>query len=198
MTLVPIVVEQSTKGERSYDIFSRLLKERIIFLTGEINDEKADLIIAQMLFLESENSEKDISFYINSPGGVLTAGLAVYDTMQYTGCDISTICIGQAASMGALLLAAGTAGKRMALPNARIMLHQPWGGARGVTSDLQIHARETLKLKDKVIDILVDHTKQSHDKIKIDIERDFFLSAGEARNYGVVDKVIIKRKQEKS
>lgn len=198
MTMVPIVVEQSARGERSYDIFSRLLKDRIVFLTGEVSDEKGDLIIAQMLFLESENSEKDISFYINSPGGVITSGLAIYDTMQYIGCDISTICIGQAASMAAILLSAGTAGKRMALPNARIMLHQPWGGASGITADLEIHARETLKLKDKVNDILVHHTGQTVEKIKIDIERDFFLSAGEAKNYGIVDKVIFKRKAEKS
>ncbi len=196
MTLVPIVVEHSTRGERSFDIFSRLLKDRIVFLTGEVNDSKADLIIAQMLYLESENNEKDISFYINSPGGVITSGLAIYDTMQFISCDISTICIGQAASMAALLLAAGNPGKRMALPNSRIMIHQPWGGASGITADLEIHARETLKLKDKVNDILVNHTGQTIEKIKSDIERDYFLSAGEAKNYGLIDKVIFKRKAE--
>lgn len=198
MTLVPIVVEQSTRGERSYDIFSRLLKDRIVFLTGELEDSNADLIIAQMLFLDQENSEKDISFYINSPGGVITAGLAVYDTMQYISSDVSTVCIGQAASMAALLLAAGAPSKRIALPNSRIMIHQPWGGASGVAADLEIQARETLKLKDKVNDILVHHTGQALDKIKVDIERDYYLSAGEAKNYGIIDKIIYKRKPEKS
>jgi ATP-dependent Clp protease protease subunit len=198
MTLIPIVVEQSTRGERSYDIFSRLLKDRIVFLTGELEDQNADLIIAQMLFLEQENNEKDISFYINSPGGAITAGLAVYDTMQYISCDVSTICIGQAASMAALLLAAGAPSKRMTLPNSRIMIHQPWGGASGVAADLEIHARETLKFKDKVNDILVHHTGQALDKIKVDIERDYFLSAGEAKNYGIIDKIIYKRKPEKT
>ncbi len=190
MTLVPIVIEQSSRGERAYDIYSRLLKDRIIFIGGAIEDHLADLIIAQLLFLESEDPEKDISIYINSPGGVITAGLAIYDTMQYIKPDVSTICIGQCASMGAVLLAAGTPGKRYALPNARIMIHQPWGGAQGQASDIEIQAAEILRNKEKLNDILAHHTGQPLKRIKKDTDRDFFMSAQEAKDYGLIDEVV--------
>ncbi|RCK80821.1 MAG: ATP-dependent Clp protease proteolytic subunit [Candidatus Ozemobacter sibiricus] len=190
MTLVPIVIEQSSRGERAYDIYSRLLKDRIVFIGGPIEDHLADLIIAQLLFLESEDPEKDISVYINSPGGVITAGLAIYDTMQYIKPDVSTICIGQCASMGAVLLAAGTPGKRYALPNARIMIHQPWGGAQGQASDIEIQAAEILRNKEKLNDILAHHTGQPLKRIKKDTDRDFFMSAQEAKAYGIIDEVV--------
>jgi ATP-dependent Clp protease protease subunit len=190
VTLVPIVIEQSSRGERAYDIYSRLLKDRIVFIGGPIEDHLADLIIAQLLFLESEDPEKDISVYINSPGGVITAGLAIYDTMQYIKPDVSTICIGQCASMGAVLLAAGTPGKRYALPNARIMIHQPWGGAQGQASDIEIQAAEILRNKEKLNDILAHHTGQPLKRIKKDTDRDFFMSAQEAKAYGIIDEVV--------
>jgi ATP-dependent Clp protease protease subunit len=193
MNLVPIVVEQTPRGERSYDIYSRLLKERIIFLAGPVEDHTADLVAAQMLFLESEAPDKDIYLYINSPGGLVTAGLAIYDTMQYIRCDVSTLCLGQAASMGAHLLAAGTSGKRFALPNARIMIHQPLGGFQGQASDVEIHAREIIKLKDRLNEMLAAHTGQPADRIQEDVERDFFLTAQEACDYGLIDKVLIHR-----
>ena len=194
-TLVPYVVERSGNGERSYDIFSRLLKERIIFIDGEINDATADLVVAQILFLESENSEKDISIYINSPGGSVTAGLAIYDTMQYVKCPIQTICLGQAASMGAFLLAGGTKGKRYTLPSARVMIHQPWGGVEGQESDIAIHAKEILRLKKLTIEHFAEQTGKPFDEVAKDIERDFFMSAEEALAYGIVDKVMDKRKK---
>ncbi len=194
-TLVPYVVERSGNGERSYDIFSRLLKERIIFIDGEINDATADLVVAQILFLESENSEKDISIYINSPGGSVTAGLAIYDTMQYVKCPIQTICLGQAASMGAFLLAGGTKGKRYTLPSARVMIHQPWGGVEGQESDIAIHAKEILRLKKLTIEHFAEQTGKSFDEVAKDMERDFFMSAEEALAYGIVDKVMDKRKK---
>ena len=190
MNLVPMVVEQSPRGERSWDIYSRLLKERIIFLGRTVDDVSANLIIAQMLFLEADDSDKDITFYIHSPGGVVTAGLAVYDTMNYVRCDIATLCMGQAASMGALLLAAGTKGKRYALPNSRIMLHQPWGGVRGTASDLNIAAEEILRLRAAVNQIVGRHTGQDPEKVGLDSDRDFFMSAAEAKAYGLVDDVI--------
>lgn len=193
MNLVPMVVEQTARGERSYDIFSRLLKERIIFLNGPVDDHVANLIIAQMLFLESEGPDKDIFLYINSPGGVVTSGLAIYDTMQYIRCDVSTLCVGQAASMGAHLLAAGTAGKRYALPNARIMIHQPLGGFQGQATDIEIHAREILKLKDHLNEMLAGHTGQPLEKLANDVERDYFLTAAEAKDYGLVDDVLTSR-----
>ncbi len=193
MNLVPMVVEQTARGERSYDIFSRLLKERIIFLNGPVDDHVANLIIAQFLFLESEGPDKDIYLYINSPGGVVTSGLAIYDTMQYIRCDVSTLCVGQAASMGAHLLAAGTAGKRYALPNARIMIHQPLGGFQGQATDIEIHAREILKLKDHLNEMLAGHTGQPLDKLADDVERDYFLTAEEAKDYGLVDDVLTSR-----
>jgi ATP-dependent Clp protease protease subunit len=193
MNLVPMVVEQTARGERSYDIFSRLLKERIIFLNGPVDDHVANLIVAQMLFLESEGPDKDIYLYINSPGGVVTSGLAIYDTMQYIRCDVSTLCIGQAASMGAHLLAAGTAGKRYALPNARIMIHQPLGGFQGQATDIEIHAREILKLKEHLNEMLADHTGQPLEKLAEDVERDYFLTAAEAKDYGLVDDVLVSR-----
>jgi len=193
MNLVPMVVEQTARGERSYDIFSRLLKERIIFLNGPVDDHVANLIIAQMLFLESEGPDKDIFLYINSPGGVVTSGLAIYDTMQYIRCDVSTLCVGQAASMGAHLLAAGAAGKRFALPNARIMIHQPLGGFQGQATDIEIHAREILKLKDHLNEMLAEHTGQPLDKLADDVERDYFLTADEAKDYGLVDDVLTSR-----
>lgn len=189
-TLVPMVVEQSARGERSFDIYSRLLRERIIFLTGEVNDYVSSLICAQLLFLESENPSKDISFYINSPGGVVTAGMAMYDTMQYIKPDVSTVCIGQACSMGSLLLAAGTAGKRFALPNARVMVHQPSGGAQGQATDIQIQAQEIQKLKDRLNGIYVKHTGQKLDKIVDALERDKFMSAEEAKAFGIIDEVV--------
>ena len=194
---VPYVVEQSGNGERSYDIYSRLLKDRIIMLTGEINDTVASSVVAQLLFLESEDPDKDIYLYINSPGGVVTAGMAIYDTMQYIKPDVSTICVGQAASMGSLLLTAGTKGKRFALPNARIMIHQPLGGARGQSTDIQIQAQEMQRTRDMINKVLADHTGQDLDKINTDTERDNFMSAEEAVVYGLVDKVIV-RPEEKS
>lgn len=194
-TLVPYVVERSGNGERSYDIFSRLLKERIIFIDGEINDATADLVVAQILFLESENSEKDISIYINSPGGSVTAGLAIYDTMQYVKCPIQTICLGQAASMGAFLLAGGTKGKRYTLPSARVMIHQPWGGVEGQESDIAIHAKEILRLKKLTIGHFAEQTGKSFDEVAKDMERDYFMSAEEALAYGIVDNVMEKRKK---
>ena len=193
MTLVPIVIEQSSRGERAYDIYSRLLKDRIIFIDGEIEDHLADLIIAQLLFLESEDPEKDISVYINSPGGVVTAGLAIYDTMQYIKPDVSTICIGQAASMGAVLLCAGAPGKRYALPNARIMIHQPWGGAQGQASDIEIQAAELLRIKEKLNDILAHHTGQPLKRIKKDTDRDFFMSSTDSKEYGIIDEVVQRK-----
>lgn len=193
MPLIPIVIEQSSRGERAYDIYSRLLKDRIIFLGSAMNDEIANLLIAQFLFLESEDPEKDINFYINSPGGVVTAGLAVYDTMQYIKPDIATVCIGQAASMGALLLAAGTKNKRFSLPHARIMIHQPMGGYQGQASDIEIQAKEILRLKDTLNNILVKHTGKDLKQIQMDTDRDFFMSGEEAKEYGIVDKVITNR-----
>ncbi len=193
--LVPMVVEQSARGERAYDIFSRLLKDRIIFIGTSIDETISNLIIAQMLFLQMEDSKKEISIYINSPGGTVTAGLAIYDTMQFVKCHVATYCMGQAASMGALLLAAGQKGKRYILPHARVMLHQPWGGVRGAASDISIQAQEILRLKEKINEILADHTKQPIEKIKIDADRDFFMSAEEAKKYGIVDEVIAVSKK---
>lgn len=193
MTLVPIVIEQSSRGERAFDIYSRLLKDRIIFLGGGIDDSIADLVVAQLLFLESEDPEKDISIYINSPGGVVTAGMAIYDTMQYIKPDVSTICIGQAASMGALLLAAGAKGKRYALPHSRIMIHQPLGGAQGQASDIEIQAQEILRMKDMLNDILANHTGQPLKRIKRDTDRDFFMSSKEAKEYGLIDEVVQRK-----
>jgi len=198
MTLIPIVIEQSARGERAYDIYSRLLKDRIIMLGTAINDEVANLIIAQMLFLESEDPEKDIHFYLNSPGGLVTAGLAIYDTMQYVKPPVSTLCIGQAASMAAVLLAAGAPDRRYALPNARILLHQPMGGFQGQASDVDIHAQEILRLRDIINDLLVKHTGQAKAKIEKDTDRDFFLSGAEAVDYGLVDRVILDRDSFKS
>jgi len=193
MNLVPVVVEHTARGERSYDIFSRLLKERIIFLNGPVDDHVANLVIAQLLFLESEGPDKDIYLYINSPGGLVTAGLAIYDTMQYIRCDVSTLCVGQAASMGAHLLAAGTTGKRYALPNARIMIHQPLGGFQGQATDIEIHAREILKLKERLNEMMAEHTGQPLEKLSDDVERDYFLTADEAKDYGLVDDVLTSR-----
>ncbi|MDD2349839.1 MAG: ATP-dependent Clp endopeptidase proteolytic subunit ClpP [Synergistaceae bacterium] len=191
--LIPMVVEQTGRGERSYDIYSRLLKDRIIFLGSEINDDVANLVVAQLLFLESEDPEKDVFIYINSPGGVITSGMAIYDTMQYIKPQVSTICTGLAASMGAFLLAAGAEGKRIALPNARIMIHQPSGGARGQASDVKIHAEEILFTRKSMNDLLSKHTKQPLEVIERDTERDFFMSPEEALKYGIVDKIIEKR-----
>lgn len=193
MSVIPMVVEQTSRGERSYDIYSRLLKERVIFLSGEVEDRMANLIVAQLLFLESEDATKDINIYINSPGGSVTAGMAIYDTMQFIKPDIRTLCIGQACSMGAFLLAGGTAGKRSALPNARVMIHQPLGGFRGQASDIQIHAQEILKIKHTLNDRLAFHTGQSIERIEKDTDRDNFMSAEEAKAYGLVDEVLIKR-----
>jgi ATP-dependent Clp protease protease subunit len=190
-----MVVEQSNRGERAYDIYSRLLKDRIIFIGSAIDNEVANLIVAQLLFLESEDPEKDISFYINSPGGVVTAGMAIYDTIQYIKPDVATVCIGQAASMGALLLTAGAKGKRFALPNARIMIHQPLGGAQGQATDIKIQANEILRTRDTLNRILADHTGQDIQKIAEDTERDFFMSAKEAMEYGIVDKVVADRSE---
>jgi ATP-dependent Clp protease protease subunit len=195
-TLVPMVVEQTARGERSYDIYSRLLKERIIFLTGPVFDQVSSLICAQLLFLESENPNKDIAFYINSPGGVVSAGLAMYDTMQYIRSPVSTVCIGQAASMGSLLLTAGAKGKRFALPNARVMVHQPSGGAQGQATDIEIQAREILKLRQRLNEIYVKHTGQPLKKIEDALERDTFLTADGAKDFGIIDKVIDKRPEE--
>ena len=193
MTLIPFVVEQDGRNERAYDIYSRLLKDRIIFLGAEINDEIANAVIAQMLFLEAESPEKDIAVYINSPGGVVTAGLAIYDTMQFVKCDVSTICIGQAASMAAVLLAAGTPGKRFTLPNSRVVLHQPAGGFQGQAADIAIQAREILRIRDTVNRILTRHTEQTLEKIESDVERDFIMTAEQARDYGLVDQIIASR-----
>ncbi|MDJ0722303.1 MAG: ATP-dependent Clp endopeptidase proteolytic subunit ClpP [Desulfobacterales bacterium] len=193
MALIPMVIEQSSRGERAYDIYSRLLKDRIIFLGSAMNDEVANLIIAQLLFLESEDPEKDINFYINSPGGIVTSGLAVYDTMQYVKPDIATVCIGQAASMGAILLTAGTAGKRYSLPNARIMIHQPMGGFQGQASDVEIHAKEMLRMKEDLNQILATHSGKPIDQVQKDTDRDYFMSGTEAQAYGIVDHVITSR-----
>jgi len=193
MNLVPMVVEQSPRGERAYDIYSRLLKERIVFLGLPVSDEIASLIIAQMLFLEAEDPDKDITFYINSPGGAVTAGLAIYDTMQYVRCDIVTLCMGQAASMGALLLTAGTKGKRYALPNSRILIHQPMGGFQGQATDIDIQAQEILRMRNDLNRILASHTGQNIRKIKKDTERDYFMNAEEAKKYGIIDNVLKKR-----
>ena len=190
MSYVPMVVEQSNRGERAYDIYSRLLKDRIVFIGGPIDDYVANVVIAQLLFLEAEDPDKDIHLYINSPGGVVTAGLAIYDTMQHVKPDVSTICLGSAASMGALLLASGAPGKRYALPYARIMIHQPLGGARGQASDIEIHAREILRLRELLNDILVSRTGQSLEKIRRDTERDFFMSSEEAKEYGLIDSIL--------
>ena len=192
---VPMVVENSSRGERAYDIYSRLLKERIIFLGGPIDDSVANVVVAQMLFLESEDPDKDIHLYINSPGGVVTAGLAIYDTMQYIKPDVSTICIGQAASMGSILLTAGAKGKRYALPHARIMIHQPLGGAQGQSTDIQIQAKEILRLREVGNDILARHTGQDTEKINVDTERDNFMSAEEAKAYGLIDEVVTRPKK---
>ena len=190
MSYVPIVVEQTSKGERSYDIYSRLLKDRIIFVTGEIEDHMANLIIAQLLFLESEDPDKDVHLYINSPGGSVSAGLAIYDTMQYIRPDVSTICVGMAASMASVLLAAGTKGKRFALPHSRVMIHQPLGGAQGQATDIEIHAREILRIREEMNNILAFHTGQSPEKIKEDTERDHFMTSEEAKEYGLIDQVV--------
>ncbi|MDH2926413.1 ATP-dependent Clp endopeptidase proteolytic subunit ClpP [Lonepinella koalarum] len=193
MSVIPMVVEQNARGERAYDIYSRLLKERVIFLSGEVEDNMANLIVAQLLFLESENPDKDINIYINSPGGSVTAGMAIYDTMQFIKPDVRTLCIGQACSMGAFLLAGGTAGKRAALPHARVMIHQPLGGFRGQASDIQIHAQEILKIKHTLNERLAFHTGQPLEKIEKDTDRDNFMSAEEAKIYGLVDSVLVKR-----
>jgi len=196
-TLVPIVIEQSDRGERAYDIYSRLLKDRIIFVGDAINDVIANLVIAQMLFLQQEDPERDINIYINSPGGIVTAGLAIYDTMQFVKPDICTYCMGQATSMGAVLLAAGTKGKRIALPNSRVMIHQPWGGAQGQAVDIGIQAKEILKMRDRINEILAKHTGQDIEKVKKDTDRDYFMSAQEAKDYGIIDEVIISDKRSK-
>jgi len=195
--LVPIVVEQTGRGERAYDIFSRLLKDRIVFVGTPITDEVSNLIIAQLLFLQAEDAAKDISMYINSPGGSVTAGLAIYDTMQFIKCDVATYCVGQASSMGAVLLAAGTKGKRYALANARIMIHQPWGGVQGQAADISIQAKEILRLRDRVNEILAEHTGKPLETIQADTDRDFYMSAQEAREYGIVDEVVKTRKAAK-
>ncbi|MDW2981499.1 MAG: ATP-dependent Clp endopeptidase proteolytic subunit ClpP [Rhodanobacter sp.] len=193
LNLVPMVVEQTARGERSYDIYSRLLKERVVFLVGEVNDQVANLIVAQMLFLESENPDKDINFYINSPGGSVTAGLAIYDTMQFIKPNVSTMCIGQACSMGSFLLMAGAKGKRFALPNSRIMIHQPSGGAQGQATDIEIQAREILYVRERLNKLYVQHTGQPLEKIEADMERDRFMSAADAKAYGLIDDVLEKR-----
>ena len=193
MTLIPIVVERTARGERAYDIYSRLLRDRIVFIGQPIDDNVANTVIAQMLFLEVEDAKKDIKLYINSPGGLVTSGLAIYDTMQYIKPDISTICMGQAASAAALLLAAGTPGKRLSLPNANILIHQPMGGARGQATDVGIQARQILKIKDRLNDIFVKHTGQSKEKIERDTDRDFYMTAEEAKKYGLIDKVIMRK-----
>jgi ATP-dependent Clp protease protease subunit len=192
-TLVPMVIEQTARGERAFDIYSRLLKERIIFLVGPVNDGVASLVCAQLLFLESENPKKDISFYVNSPGGVVTSGLAIYDTMQYIRPDVATVCIGQAASMGSLLLAAGAKGKRFSLPNSRIMVHQPSGGAQGQATDIEIQAREILSLRKRLNDIYVHHTGQPLEKVEQALERDKFMSPEEAKTFGIIDEVVTSR-----
>ena len=195
LNLVPMVVEQTARGERAYDIYSRLLKDRLIFVVGPVEDHMANLIVAQLLFLESENADKDIHLYINSPGGIVTAGLSIYDTMQFINCDVSTICVGQAASMGALLLAGGTKGKRFALPHSRIMVHQPSAGYQGQATDISIHAKETLELKARLNEIMAKHTDQPVDVIEKDLERDNFKSAVDAQDYGIIDHVQIERKE---
>jgi ATP-dependent Clp protease protease subunit len=195
--IIPTVIEQTHRGERGWDIFSRLLKDRIVFLGTPVDDQIANIIVAQMLFLESEDPDKDIMLYINSPGGLVTAGMMIYDTMQYVRCDVATICMGQAASMAAWLLAAGTKGKRYSLPNARIMLHQPLGGFQGQATDIDIHAKEILKTRDRMNELLAKHTGHEINKIKHDTERDFFMSAAEAKEYGVIDEILIKKKEEK-
>jgi ATP-dependent Clp protease protease subunit len=192
--LVPIVVEQTGMGERSYDIYSRLLKDRIVFLDGEINDLSADLVVAQLLFLDGQDTEKDINLYINSPGGSVTAGLAIYDTMQYLKSNVQTICLGQAASMGALILTAGAAGKRLVLPSARVLIHQPWGGAQGQAKDIGIQAKEILRLKKLTIEYFAKHTGKEIDQIAVDMERDFYMSAADAVAYGVADRVLTREK----
>ena len=194
MNLIPYVVEQTSKGERSYDIFSRLLKDRIVFLGGEVTDDSANLIIAQMLFLEMEDPDADIMFYINSPGGSVSAGMAIYDTMQYLRCEVSTVCVGMAASMGAFLLAAGAKGKRKALPNAEIMIHQPLGGAQGQASDIAIHAEQILRIKKKLNEILAKNTGKPLEVLEADTDRDHFLTAEEARDYGLIDEIIAPRR----
>ncbi|MGD8682225.1 MAG: ATP-dependent Clp endopeptidase proteolytic subunit ClpP [Lysobacterales bacterium] len=194
LNLVPMVVEQSSRGERAYDIYSRLLKDRVVFVVGQVEDYMANLVVAQLLFLESENPDKDISLYINSPGGVVSAGLAIYDTMQFIRCQVSTMCVGQAASMGAVLLAAGAKGKRYCLPHSRVMIHQPLGGYQGQASDIDIHAREILKLRKQLNEILAAHSGQSVDKIGEDTERDNFMDPDQARDYGLIDKVLENRK----
>ena len=191
--LIPMVIEQSGRGERSFDIYSRLLKERVVFLVGEVNDMTANLVVAQLLFLESENPDKDISFYINSPGGSVTAGMSIYDTMQFIKPDVSTMCVGFAASMGAFLLAAGAKDKRYSLPNSKIMIHQVLGGARGQATDIEIHARDILRTKEQMNRILAERTGQSYEKIVHDTERDYFMTADEAKDYGIVDQVIARR-----
>ncbi|HEX2568498.1 MAG TPA: ATP-dependent Clp endopeptidase proteolytic subunit ClpP [Polyangia bacterium] len=196
--IIPTVIEQTHRGERGWDIFSRLLKDRIVFLGTPVDDTIANIVIAQMLFLESEDPDKDIMLYINSPGGLVTAGLAIYDTMQYVRCDVATICMGQAASMAAWLLAAGSNGKRYALPNSRIMLHQPLGGFQGQATDIDIHAKEILKTRDRMNEILAKHTGHPIEKVKHDTERDFFMSAADAKEYGVVDDILVKKKEEPS
>ena len=193
LNLVPIVVEQSARGERSYDIYSRLLKERVVFLVGPVDDYSANVIVAQLLFLESENPDKDIHLYINSPGGSVTAGLAIYDTMQFIKCDVSTMCIGQAASMGALLLTGGTKGKRFCLPHARMMIHQPLGGVQGQASDIEIHAREILQVRERLNKIMAEHTGQPLEKIEVDTDRDNFMSGPQSVDYGLIDKVLMNR-----
>ena len=195
LNLVPMVVEQTSRGERAYDIYSRLLKERVVFIVGGIDDNVANLVVAQLLYLESENPEKDISIYINSPGGVVTSGLAIYDTMQFLQPDVSTICVGQAASMGSLLLAAGAAGKRYSLPNSRVMIHQPLGGFQGQASDIDIHAREILSLRQRLNEILAFHTGQDLEAIARDTDRDKFMTAVQAKEYSIVDEVIERRQQ---
>ena len=192
MPYVPFVIEQTGRGERSYDIYSRLLKERIVFIGSEIDDHVASLVIAQLIFLEAEDPEKDIYLYINSPGGVVTSGMAIYDTIQYVKPDVATICIGQCASMGAVLLAAGAKGKRSALPNSRIMIHQPWGGVQGQASDIEIHAKEILKLKDRLTKIIASHTGQKVDKVAKDTDRNYFMDSNDAKSYGIIDQVIEK------
>ena len=192
--LIPMVVEQTSRGERSYDIYSRLLQDRIVLLGGEVTDESANLIVAQLLFLQSQDAKKTINMYINSPGGSVTAGLAIYDTMQFISCPVATYCIGQAASMGAVLLTAGAKGKRFALPNARIMIHQPWGGAEGKASDIEITAKEILRLKERLNHILADHAGKSYEDVVRDTDRDYFMSADEAATYGLIDRVVSPKK----
>ena len=195
-TLDPMVIEQTARGyERAYDIYSRLLKDRIVFIGTPIDDYVANLVIAQMLFLQMEEKDKDINVYINSPGGSVTAGLAIYDTMQFIKCDVATYCVGQAASMGAVLLAAGTKGKRFVLPNSRVMIHQPWGGVQGAAADISIQAKEILTLRDKINNILAYHTSQSLEKIQKDTDRDYFMSAQEAKDYGIIDEVVLNNKK---